>query len=66
MKALTDASRPVGLLTLQKKDEFSLGAAFIFLMLATAVAGELYDVNAYDQPGVEASKRRAEELLTRL
>jgi glucose-6-phosphate isomerase len=34
-------------------------------MMATAVAGELFDVNAYDQPGVEAGKRAMYRLLGR-
>jgi glucose-6-phosphate isomerase len=65
MSALRQAKRPLGHLQLQKVDESTLGALLVFYELATAVAGELYGINAYDQPGVEASKKRAHELLTR-
>lgn len=65
MSALRQTKRPVGLLQLPKIDENTLGALLVFYELATAVAGELYGINAYDQPGVEASKKRTHELLTR-
>jgi glucose-6-phosphate isomerase len=35
-------------------------------MLATAYAGLLYNVNAFDQPGVERSKAIAREYLGRM
>lgn len=65
INALLDIKRPIGILDLKKINEESVGALIIFLEIATAIAGELYEINAYDQPGVEASKRRARELLTR-
>ena len=37
----------------------------MMLELATAYAGGLYGVNAFDQPGVEAGKRFAQGLLGR-
>jgi len=37
----------------------------LLLELATAYAGGLYGVNAFDQPGVEAGKRYAQGLLGR-
>jgi glucose-6-phosphate isomerase len=36
-----------------------------FFMLATAAMGELLDVNAYDQPGVEEGKKKMYALLGR-
>ncbi|MDD5726586.1 MAG: hypothetical protein PHC53_04270 [Patescibacteria group bacterium] len=65
INALLDVKRPLGVLDLKKINEESVGALIVFLEIATAIAGELYEINAYDQPGVEASKRRARELLTR-
>jgi len=62
--ALIEAGRPVGNLRLAKINEESLGALITFFEIATAVAGALYKINAFDQPGVEASKRRVKELLT--
>jgi glucose-6-phosphate isomerase len=37
----------------------------MLLEVATAFAGGLYGINAYDQPGVEAGKRYASGLLGR-
>lgn len=56
-KALTDGGRPNAALSLTSIDERSLGALLYFLQLATVYAGALYDVNPFDQPGVEAGKR---------
>lgn len=64
INALLDVKRPIGILNLKKINEESIGALIVFYEIATAIAGELYEINAYDQPGVEASKRRAHELLT--
>lgn len=63
-EALIDVKRPAGRIVLNKVDENSLGALIVFFELATAVAGELYEINAYDQPGVEAGKIRTQQLLT--
>jgi glucose-6-phosphate isomerase len=38
-------------------NEYFLGQLFFFLMLSIAYEGELADVDAYDQPGVEIYKR---------
>ena len=43
----------------------SLGSLLQALMTATAVAGELWDVDAFDQPGVEAGKQHMYRLLGR-
>jgi len=41
-------------LTFDKQDERSLGALFFFMELVVATVGECLDINAFDQPGVEA------------
>ncbi len=41
----------------------TLGSLFFFFEWATAIAGELYEVNAYNQPGVEEAKRYFQENL---
>lgn len=56
-KALTDNGRPNAALTLDRIDERGVGALLYFLQLVTVYAGALYDVNPFDQPGVEAGKR---------
>lgn len=44
-------------LSLERLDAWHLGGLFMMFELATAFAGELYGVNAFDQPGVELGKR---------
>ena len=44
-------------LTLERLDAEHLGGLIMLLEIATAYAGELYGVNAFDQPGVELGKR---------
>jgi glucose-6-phosphate isomerase len=50
-------------LTLPGLDEASLGGALAFFQHAVAVGGYLLGVNPFDQPGVEAYKRKMFELL---
>lgn len=63
--ALAGAGRPSLTLTLPRVDAYWLGALFYLLEMATAVAGELYDVDAYNQPGVEAGKQATYALMGR-
>ena len=42
---------------LPRIDEYYLGQLLYFLMLSVAYEGELADVDAYDQPGVETYKQ---------
>ena len=42
-----------------------MGALIYLLEMATAIAGELYDVDAFDQPGVELSKEATYALMGR-
>ncbi len=62
-QALVDVGRPVGQLKLEKIDEAGFGALVMFMEIATAVAGAIYGINAFDQPGVEASKIQAKKQL---
>ncbi len=62
-EALTTAGRPNETLFLPKLDAYHLGELFQFFLLATAYLGELFDINAFDQPGVEEGKRRFWEKL---
>ncbi|MHC4472490.1 MAG: glucose-6-phosphate isomerase, partial [Planctomycetota bacterium] len=61
--ALIEAGRPVLTVRLPVVDEARLGALMMTFMTATAMAGELYGINAYHQPGVEAGKVNAAALL---
>src|SRR5215207_3799218 len=56
-KALTEAGRPNSTIRLGTLSEENLGYLFQALEVQTAVAGSLYGVNAFDQPGVEAGKQ---------
>ena len=56
-RALTEAGRPNCTIKLGELDEANLGYLFQALEVQTAIAGALYGVNAFDQPGVEAGKQ---------
>lgn len=55
--ALAKKGRMSCTFTLPAVNAFTLGQLLYLLEVATAVAGELYNVNAFDQPGVEEGKR---------
>ncbi len=63
MESLRRVHRPNGTIQIQSLDERSLGGLFQFYEIAVAMMGELLDVNAYDQPGVELSKRIMKEAM---
>jgi glucose-6-phosphate isomerase len=42
---------------LERVDAWHVGGLMMLLEIATAYAGDLYGVNAFDQPGVELGKR---------
>jgi glucose-6-phosphate isomerase len=63
--ALARRNRPNMTLQLETVDAFHVGALLMFLELATAYAGELYGVNAFDQPGVELGKQFTYAMLGR-
>jgi len=64
-EALAENRRPNGTLAVADLSGKSVGSLLQGLMLATAVAGELMDVNAFDQPGVEAGKQAMVRLMGR-
>ncbi|HIG11108.1 MAG: glucose-6-phosphate isomerase [bacterium] len=63
--ALTEAGRPNCTLTFPRVDAHSVGQYLFLMELAVAVMGELYSVDAFDQPGVEAGKVAAYALMGR-
>jgi glucose-6-phosphate isomerase len=63
--ALAARGRPNMTLTLDRVDAEHVGALIMFLELATAYAGQLYGVDAFDQPGVELGKQFAYAMLGR-
>jgi glucose-6-phosphate isomerase len=52
-------------LTLERVDAGHVGELMMLLEVATAYAGQLYGVNAYDQPGVELGKQFTYAMLGR-
>ena len=63
--ALAARGRPNMTLTLDRVDPWHVGALIMFLELATAYAGDLYGVDAFNQPGVELGKQFAYAMLGR-
>ncbi len=62
-ESLRRAYRPNGTISIPKISAETLGALFMFFEISVSVAGELYGINAYDQPGVEEGKHVTAELL---
>jgi len=61
--ALTDARRPHCTITLPEINPHTVGQLLYMLEMQTAFAGKLYNINPFDQPGVEAGKFYAKVLL---
>jgi glucose-6-phosphate isomerase len=54
--ALCKAGRMNLTITLPEVSAYTVGALLYFFEMATAFAGEMLDINAFDQPGVEEGK----------
>lgn len=63
--ALTRASRPNLTITVPTIDAGILGEFFYMMQLQTVMAGALYGVNPFGQPGVEAGKNATYALMGR-
>jgi glucose-6-phosphate isomerase len=63
--ALTQNRRPNCTIVLPEIDEYTIGQLIYLLELATAYAGELFDINTFNQPGVELGKQLTYALLDR-
>jgi glucose-6-phosphate isomerase len=63
--ALARRGRPNMTIHAQRVDARHIGALFMLLEIATIYAGELYGVNALDQPGVELGKQFTYAMLGR-
>ena len=61
--ALTASDRPNALLSVPSVSPEAMGELFYMLEVMTALAGELYGINAFDQPGVEAGKLATRALM---
>ncbi|MBV9881359.1 MAG: glucose-6-phosphate isomerase [Gemmatirosa sp.] len=63
--ALATRGRPNMTMTVDAVDPWHVGALIFLLELATAYAGSLYDIDAFDQPGVELGKQFTYAILGR-
>lgn len=63
--ALTDKQRPNCTFTIEKVDEDNLGAFLQMMEFQTAFMGELLNIDAFGQPGVELAKRYTFGLMGR-
>lgn len=63
--ALTQARRPNITITTPTIDAFAIGEFFYMMQLQTVMAGALYHVNPFGQPGVEAGKNATYALMGR-
>ncbi len=61
--ALSAEGRQSITITMDKLNTFSLGALIALFERAVSMYAELVNINAYDQPGVEAGKKAAVEVI---
>ncbi len=61
--ALCKASRANLTITLPEVSAYTIGALLHFFEMATAFAGEMLDIDAFDQPGVEEGKKATFALM---
>lgn len=63
--ALAKEGKPSKTIILPEVNEYYVGQMIFFFEVATAMSGELYNINAFDQPGVEEGKNFTYALLGR-
>jgi len=63
IQALTEKDRPNITINIDEVNAETLGGLFMLFEAATAFLGELYDIDAFNQPGVELSKQITKKLL---
>ena len=64
--ALADYRRPNITIRLPKINEYYLAQLFYMFEMETAIIGELYNIDAFNQPGVEQAKNYTYALMGRL
>ena len=63
MDALKSSHRPTVRIQLPVVNANTVGQLLYMLQVETAMAGRLYNINAFDQPGVEEGKKIARKLM---
>ncbi len=66
MASLIDYKRPNLTITIPKITPYYLGQLLYMFEVQTAIAAALYNINAFDQPGVEQSKNYTYALMGRI
>ena len=61
--ALTQNNRPNITLKIDEINEQTLGELFFLFQSSIAFLGEFFNINTYDQPGVELSKKLTKAAL---
>lgn len=64
--SLSDYARPTVTITLPKMDGYNIAQLLYMLEVQTAIAGELYNINTFIQPGVEQAKNYTYALMGRV
>jgi len=63
--ALADYNRPTVTISIPKVDAYNVAQLLYMLEVQTAIAGELYNINTFNQPGVEQAKNYTYALMGR-
>jgi glucose-6-phosphate isomerase len=63
-QSLSESEKANITISLDKVDEKSLGELFVFFEISVAFLGEIFNINTFDQPGVERSKVITREILS--
>src|SRR5574344_578476 len=63
--ALSDYNRPTITITIDKVNGYNVAQLLYMLEVQTAIAGELYNINTFNQPGVEQAKNYTYALMGR-
>ena len=61
----SDYARPTVTISLPKVDGYNVAQLLYMLEVQTAIAGELYNINTFNQPGVEQAKNYTYALMGR-
>lgn len=65
-QSLSESEKPNITILIQEINPRSLGELFVFFEISVAFLGEIFNINTFDQPGVERSKVITREILDTL
>ena len=63
--ALADYNRPTVTISIDRIDEYNIAQLLYMFEVQTAIAGELYNIDTFNQPGVEQAKNYTYALMGR-